>query len=120
MYFVAAFFVDSSIYFNYAKESQCIKGDGLIVDNINQGIRVKIYGQSYQIKGDVPSSHIIDVANWVDTKMQEIGSRNPYLDHTKVAVLAAINIADELFKVRKEIEEVYRMIAEDEQKEQTE
>lgn len=91
-----------------------------MVDNFNQGIKVKIYGQSYQIKGDVPNSHIIDVANWVDSKMQEIGMRNPNLDHTKVAVLAAINIADELFKVRKEIEEVYRLLEEDEQKEQSE
>ncbi len=87
-----------------------------MVDNFNQGIRVKIFGQSYQIKGDVPNSHIEDVANWVDSKMQEIGRRNPNLDHTKVAVLAAINIADELFKVRREVEEVYRMISEDEEK----
>lgn len=88
-----------------------------MVDNFMQGIKVTIYGQSYQIKGDASDSHITNVANWVDSKMQEIGKRNPSLDHNKIAVLAAINIADELLKLRKELEEVYQMLNEETQQE---
>lgn len=88
-----------------------------MVDKQDQTIRVEIFGQSYQIKGNASSSHIQEVAKWVDAKMKEIGKRSPNLDQTKVAVLAAINIADELLKVRKEVEEVYRMLDEDHQKE---
>lgn len=84
-----------------------------MTDNKNQAIRVDIYGQSYQVRGDASDSHIQDVAKWVDNKMREIGKRSPNLDHTKVAVLAALNIADELLKVRKELEEIYRMLEED-------
>ncbi len=87
-----------------------------MVDNKNQAIRVDIYGQSYQIKGDASDTHIHDVAKWVDSKMSEIGKRSPNLDHTKVAVLAALNIADELLKVRKELEEIYRMLDEEQPK----
>lgn len=74
--------------------------------------KVMIYGQPYQIKGDASSSHLQEVARWVDQKMQEIGERNPRLDHAKIAVLAALNIADELLRVRKELEELYRLIDE--------
>lgn len=84
-----------------------------MTDNKNQAIRVDIYGQSYQVRGDASDSHIQDVAKWVDNKVREIGKRSPNLDHTKVAVLAALNIADELLKVRKELEEIYRMLEED-------
>lgn len=83
------------------------------MENGFETTRVEIYGQGYTIKGNAPSSHILEVANWVDQKMKEIGKRNPNLDHTKVAVLAALNIADELLRVRKELEELYKLIEED-------
>lgn len=86
------------------------------MDKNNQAIRVEIYGQTYQVRGDASNTHILDVAKWVDTKMREIGKRSPNLDHTKVAVLTAINIADELLKVRKELEEIYHMLEEEEKK----
>jgi cell division protein ZapA len=84
-------------------------------DKINN-TRVIIFGQSYQLKGDAPSYHLHEVARWVDQKMSEIARRNPKLDHTKVAVLAAVNIADELLRVRQELQELYLMIEEDQMK----
>jgi cell division protein ZapA len=75
--------------------------------------RVVVYGQTYQLKGDAPISHMHEVAGWVDQKMNEVAKRNPKLDHTRIAVLAAINIADELLRVKKELVELYEMIGEE-------
>lgn len=79
----------------------------------NNSTRVIIYGEPYLLKGDASVNHIHQVAEWVDQKMKEIAKRNPKLDHTKIAVLAAVNIADELLRVRRELEELYQMIDEE-------
>ncbi|CCQ98344.1 conserved hypothetical protein [[Clostridium] ultunense Esp] len=75
--------------------------------------RVVIYGEPYLLKGEASNSHLHQVAEWVDQKMKEIAKRNPKLDHTRIAVLAAVNIADELLRVRRELEELYQMIDEE-------
>lgn len=71
-------------------------------------LTVEIYGQNYRIKGDSSVNHIRSVAGYVDDKMREIGESNPKLDTTKIAVLAAINIADELFRLRESYEQLLR------------
>jgi len=73
-------------------------------------IKAVIYGQDYQIKGKASVDHLRLVALLVDHKMQEIGEGNPRLDLNRVAVLAAVNVADEYLKLRQEYEELLRVL----------
>ena len=59
-------------------------------------VAVKIYGQEYNISGETSREHIMRVADYVDSKMQEIGEA-VNISNTGIAVLAAVNIADEYF-----------------------
>ena len=68
-------------------------------------VAVKIYGQEYNISGETSREHIMRVADYVDSKMQEIGDA-VNTSNTGVAVLAAVNIADEYFGRESEIDEL--------------
>ncbi|MBN2089973.1 cell division protein ZapA [candidate division KSB1 bacterium] len=63
-------------------------------------LKIKIYGTEYPIKGDSELEYIKQVAEYVDQKMREVNKIAPEVSTLKVAILAALNIADELFKER--------------------
>ncbi|GEN35194.1 MULTISPECIES: cell division protein ZapA [Aneurinibacillus] len=71
---------------------------------------VEIYGQYYTMKGDSSSSHMRMIAGYVDDKMRQIAAGNPRLDTNKLAVLAALNMADEYFRLRMEYEELIKLL----------
>ena len=62
--------------------------------------RVEIYDQLYQIKGGIEAEYVKQLAAYVDSKMREIAQGSKTVDSLKVAVLAALNIVDELFQAR--------------------
>ena len=68
-------------------------------------VAVKIYGQEYNISGEASREHIMRVADYVDNKMQEIGDAIN-ASNSGVAVLAAVNIADEYFARENDIAEL--------------
>ncbi|MDZ7344144.1 MAG: cell division protein ZapA [candidate division KSB1 bacterium] len=63
---------------------------------------MNIYGAEYPIKGDVDVDYIRQVAEYVDRKMREVDQTTAAKSSLKVAILAALNIADELFHEREE------------------
>jgi len=63
-------------------------------------VQVQIFGHSYTIRGEADQDYILDVAAYVDRKMREITEKLPVASLSKVAVLASLNIADELYKER--------------------
>ena len=63
-------------------------------------IRVEIYDQSYHLRGTDPQ-YIADLAEYVDTKMRLISQQAATVESLKVAVLAALNIADELHVMKR-------------------
>jgi len=65
-------------------------------------VKVKIFGTEYPIKGDSNVDYIQEIANFVNEKMVEIDKTLSLKSSLKVAILAALNIADELFQVREE------------------
>jgi len=73
-------------------------------------VQVEIYGQTYQIKAFSDPEYIKNVAQYVDLKMREIGSATPTVDSLKIAVLAALNITDEFFQLKREQQDVDREI----------
>ena len=62
--------------------------------NGNGSVRVEIYDQTYQLRGSDPE-YIAKLADYVDTKMRVVAQQASTVDSLRVAVLAALNIADE-------------------------
>jgi cell division protein ZapA len=65
---------------------------------------VEIFGSSYHVRGDKDPELLQDLANHVDDKMREIAQQVSTVDTAKIAILAALNIADELMQCRKQQE----------------
>ena len=66
----------------------------------NRIVTVEIHGQRYPIKSGLDAAYVADLAAYVDEKMRLALKECPSGDTLKVAVLAALNIADELFRCR--------------------
>ena len=60
-------------------------------------VKVDIYGKEYTVKGDADKAYIESVAEYVDGKMKEVDANVPFESSLRVAILAAMNITDELF-----------------------
>ncbi len=65
-------------------------------------VKVHIYGSEYVIKGDADPEHIRAIAEFVDRKMREINQSGSIKSTLKVAILAALNVADEYFRTRED------------------
>ena len=61
-------------------------------------VTVNINGMSYNLKGDKDEKYLQGVANFVDGRIKEIISKKSDLSTTAATVLAAVNIADELYE----------------------
>ncbi len=73
-------------------------------------VTVNIFGQEYTIAGVESQDKIIQVASWVDSKMREIDEAvGNSLPMSYLGVLSAVNIANEYFKEREELEEVKKI-----------
>jgi cell division protein ZapA len=59
-------------------------------------IKVEIYGQSYTLSGDLDEAYVQKLARYVDEKMRAIAEATQTVDSVRVAVLAAMAMADEL------------------------
>jgi len=77
-------------------------GGSRLTDEPKTRVSVRIYGQDYTIVGTESPAHIRLVAAFVDDKMHEFSERNPVLDVPKLAVLTAVNIANEYLKLKEE------------------
>jgi cell division protein ZapA len=64
-------------------------------------IRVEIYNQTYNIRSDGDSEYITQLAEFVDNRMREISSGTLTVDSLKVAILAALHVADELHRLKR-------------------
>lgn len=67
-------------------------------------ITVRIQGQLYKVVSEEEPSHVKEVAQYLNQKMDELKKKNPYLDTTKLSVLTAMNLADEYLKMKRERE----------------
>ena len=67
------------------------------MDNAENLVKVDIYGKEYTVKGQADSTYIESVAEYVDSKMKEVDANVPFESSLRVAILAAMNITDELF-----------------------
>ena len=68
--------------------------------NTGRVVTVEILGQRYPVRSSLDPGYVSDLATYVDEKMRSAGDKSPAGDSLKVAVLAALNIADEYFRCR--------------------
>src|SRR5215218_2854215 len=65
-------------------------------------VTVEIHGQQYPIRSGLDPAYVAELAAYVDEKIRLASRETPASDTLKVAVLAALNIADECFRLRDE------------------
>ncbi len=65
-------------------------------------VRIEVFGNEYNIRGQADPEHIRRVAAYVDLKMREINERLSLPSLSQVAILASLNIADELIRERED------------------
>ena len=69
-------------------------------------VKVDIYDQSYSVNAGDNEEYIKELAAYVDAKMREVAEATKMVDSLKVAVLAALNISDELLTLRRRQQEI--------------
>ncbi|HEX5410330.1 MAG TPA: cell division protein ZapA [Terriglobia bacterium] len=74
------------------------------MDNPTGSVRIEIYDQEYHVKGSLNSGYLEELARYVDGKMRSIATRSHNVDSLRVAVLAALNIADEYHQLKSKYE----------------
>src|SRR5216684_1870210 len=66
-------------------------------------VKMQIFGQTYSIQGELDGKYVQKLAQYVDEKMHEIADVTKTVDTQKVAVLAALAIADELHSMQRDL-----------------
>ena len=74
--------------------------DQIIKDAQNASVRVEIFDQAYNLRGSDPE-YILKLAEYVDSKMRAVAAATNTIDTVRLAVLAALNIADEYHLIKK-------------------
>jgi cell division protein ZapA len=74
--------------------------DPIIKDAQNASVRVEIFDQAYNLRGSDPD-YILKLAEYVDAKMRAVAAATNTIDTVRLAVLAALNIADEYHLLKK-------------------
>jgi cell division protein ZapA len=69
-------------------------------------LKIDIYDQSYNVNAEQDEAYVRELAAYVDGRMREVSDATRMVDSLKVAVLAALNIADELFTLRRRQERI--------------
>ena len=68
-------------------------------------VHVQIFGQTYAVKAGTDPAYVEKLASYVDGQMTEVSRAGGAVDSLRVAVLAALNIADECFRLRRQVRE---------------
>jgi cell division protein ZapA len=65
-------------------------------------VNVEIHGQRYAVRSELEPQYVGELASYVDDKMRQAARELSSADPLRVAVVAALNIADDLFNARAE------------------
>src|SRR5438034_38652 len=63
---------------------------------------VEIFGQTYNVRGEGDPNYLAELARFVDSRMREVAAEVATVDPVKIAILAALNIADEFSRFKKQ------------------
>jgi len=74
-----------------------------VQDATNSSVRVEIFDQGYNLRGTDPE-YILKLAEYVDAKMRAVADQTHTVDSSRLAVLAALNIADEYHLLKRKLD----------------
>ena len=78
-----------------------IAKDRVVKDAQNSSVRVEIFDQAYNLRAGSDPEYILKLAEYVDSKMRAVAEATNTIDTVRLAVLAALNIADEYHLLKK-------------------
>ena len=77
-----------------------------------RSVRVQIYGEEHILRGQASSEYMENLASLVNVRLEEIQKKNPLLPRHRVAILVAINLANELEKLKADHEDLLALLEE--------
>ena len=77
---------------------------------MRRSIAVSIGGQSYALKSDADEAYVQFLAGFVDERIREVARKTRQLGTQQAAVLAALQIADDLFRERRRRSELRQRV----------
>jgi cell division protein ZapA len=86
-----------------ATASKELSTDSMANVNVNDSVRVEIFDQVYNLRGS-DADYILRLAEYVDGKMRAVSAQTTTVDSVRLAVLAALNIADEYHLLKRRLE----------------
>ncbi len=81
-------------------------------NNVQNSVNIVIHGQQYPISANGDEAYIREVAAYVDDRMSKLKDKAPSNTLVRLAVLAALNITDELFTLRKDNKSLIKRLEE--------
>ena len=73
-------------------------------------VEIKVFGQTYTVKSDAGEDHVQEVARYVNEKMEEVLKKTKSVSTLNVAILTALNIADDLLREKEKRRALVREI----------
>jgi cell division protein ZapA len=73
-------------------------------------VEIKVFGQTYTVKTDAEEDYIQEVAKYVNEKMEEVLKKTKSVSTLNVAILTALNIADDLLKEKEKRIALFREV----------
>lgn len=73
---------------------------------MSDDVEIEIFGQAFRVaSGDASTAYIQRLAAHVDERMRAISEASKNMPLTRTAILAALNIADDLLKLREQLDQ---------------
>lgn len=85
-------------------------------NNTVNKVTVNIYNEEYVVRGNENPEYMQMLGAYVDRRMRMIAQRNHNLSTNKVAVLTALNLADELNKLQEDYDQLVKKLEEEKRK----
>ncbi len=82
------------------------------MDAKSDSTSVEIFGQTYSVRGEGDPDYLMELARLVDSRMRDVAAQVATIDPMKIAILAALNIADEFSRYRSQHERAVGIWAE--------
>jgi len=73
-------------------------------------VEIKVFGQTYTVKTDAEEDYIQEVARYVNEKVDEVLKKTKSVSTLNVAILTALNIADDLLREKEKKKALLREI----------
>lgn len=94
------------ILYNEDTDDKVKKVVGIMEDK--NKTEVRIHGKEYMIKGEESEEYMQKVANYIDKKMAEVSKNSVRMSAAATAILTAVNVADDYFKLQQSVADMKR------------